>query len=169
MESSHTAILESQQTLDFAILRNDFLDAFSDLETEVTRILSSCGISASNEAFGLRLQKFREVSKTSLIANTNYGTRDRVADDIAKLLSLRADIIHSRMLVRLIASEPSARFVNSQDAHSKHPPGRELSLAEMRTLVSTVCNLADQIKDLRRKANPASSPPPPSPAATADP
>jgi hypothetical protein len=155
MESSHTTILDRQQTLDFAILRNDFLDAFSDLETEVTRILCSCGVAASNEAFGLRLQKFREVSKTSLIANANYVSRDRVADDIAKLLSLRADIIHSRMLVRLVANEPSARFVNSQDAHSKHPSGRELSLAEMQTLVSSIRNLADQIKDLRRKANPA--------------
>lgn len=156
MESSPDLIVDHQHKIDFVLLRNDFLDAFSDLETEISKVLQSCGIGNSKEPFGQRLQKFRGVSKTTLIANTNYPKRDRLADKIGDILPIRADLIHSHMVVRTVNSEPSARFVNSQDAYARYPQGREMSLTDLQGLVASVSDLTLQIKELRRVANPAS-------------
>lgn len=169
MEAVPIKVAQAQPALDFALLRSDLLDAFSDLESEVSMILRSAGIAPSNEPFGNRLQKLKEADKIPRIARANRPARDQIVDSLAELLPIRADIVHSRMRLARLDDEPVALFINAQEAGTDYAPARVLTLTQMRQLVTLVNRLGKRIRDLGRTVNPASSPPPPLPGAAGDP
>lgn len=169
MEMLPVKMTEANEPLEFVTLRSAFLDAFSDLETEVITILKSAGISSSNEPFGNRVQKLREADKTPRIAKANLGVRDQITDGITELLPIRADIVHSRMRIGILDGQPVALFINSKEASNSDALTRILTLKRMQGLVALVERLVKRISDLGRTANPASSLPPPSPGVTGDP
>ena len=150
------------------IVRNDFLDAFADLESAVVRVLRSCGVPAKGEPLSHKLKAFRTAEKTPLIAKSNLSQRDQIADDIAALLPIRADVVHSRMQLCTIDGQTAAIFVNGQESGLLFPPARVLNLSDMRQLVAMTHRLVERIAGLKR-INPASSPLPPSPDAAGGP
>jgi len=166
----HSKIIEQAgiDRYDMALARNDLLDAFADLEMTISRILRSCGIAPSNEPFGNRMKAFRSAEKTNLIAKANLGQRDQIADEIAMLLPIRADIVHSRLRASRVEGHVVCYFINSQEASSDYPSGRLLSIAQIQSLIERVIKLTERVGKLKL-INPASSPPPPSPGAASAP
>ena len=161
MEELKISNANSQGNLDLTLARSDFLDAFSDLETQIHRILQSCGVPQSTAPFKQRLESFRSAGKTPLIAKSNFPDRDRIADTIVELLPVRADIVHSHMKPCLIDGEAAALFINSQEANSRHPTGRAISLVQLKAMLAQLNTIREQLVGLGRKATPASSPQPP--------
>ncbi len=154
---------------DMALARNDLLDAFADLEMIISKILRSCGVSPGNEPFGNRIKTFRTAEKTTLIAKANLPQRDQIADEIAALLPVRADIVHSRLRACRVEGHVVSYFINSQEASSDYPSGRLLSLTQINSLIEKVDKLTERVGGLNRATNPPSSPPPPSQGATGGP
>ena len=150
------------------LLRSDFLDACANLEAAVCRILRSCGDARSTEPFGHRVQAFRKAEKTNLIAKANFGQRDQIADAIAELLPVRADIVHSAMKISLLDGQTTALFTNARTASDDYPVVRLLKAQDFRELIRRVANLTARTGTLGR-VSPASSPPPPSPDAAGGP
>ncbi|MDE2411567.1 MAG: hypothetical protein KGM18_07310 [Sphingomonadales bacterium] len=154
--------------IEFLIARNDFIDAFADLEVAVCRVLRSTGQNPKSEPFGQRVKTFREAEKTHLIAKANYGARNQIADEIFAILPVRADIVHSRMNTHRIDGQLAAVLTNVQDAGAEFPTARILTLAQFKQLVSRITQFTQRIAALG-KINPASLPQPPSPGAAGDP
>ncbi len=150
------------------LARSDFLDAFADLEIAVTRILRSCGTVTKGEPFSQKVKAFKTAEKTTLIAKSNHAMRDQIADEIFGLLQIRADIVHSRMTIRIIDGKVAASFLNVQEAGALFPPCRILIHSEIKQLIEMTNRLTQRIRALNR-ASPASSPPPPSPGAAGAP
>lgn len=163
----HQANLEqfNPDGLDLALMRSSFLDEFAQLETSVCRILCSCGAPASGEPFSQRLREFRKAEKTPLIAKANLNKRDQIAEAIAALLAIRADIVHSSMKVCIVEGQTTAMFTNAKEASMDYPPVRLLSTAQFRELIYKVQCINNGIAGLGR-VNPASSPQPALPSAT---
>lgn len=150
--------------IDIYLLRNEFLDAFAELETAVFRVLHSCAKPATSEPFSQRVKAFRTAEKTGLIAKANLSQRDQIADGIVNLLTVRADIVHSVMKISNVDGCDTAIFVNAREASADFPLARSLTVNDLRDLIQKVKQLNNQIANLR-SVNPPSSQPPPSPGA----
>ena len=150
------------------LARSDFLDAFADLEAAVTRILRSCGTVTKGEPFSQKVKALRTADKTTLIAKSNHAQRDQIADEIFALLQIRADIVHSRMTMRIVDGKVAASFLNVHETGAPFPPCRLLFHSEIKQLIEMTNRLTQRIRALNR-SNPASWPPPPSPGAKAAP
>lgn len=168
MEHPATGPQQDLNEVELYLLRNDFLDACADLETAVCRVLRSCGDARSTEPFGHRVQAFRKAEKTNLIAKANYGQRDQIADAIAALLPVRADIVHSAMKLSTVDGQAMALFTNARAASDDYPLVRMLKAADFRELIRRVASLTARTAGLGR-ISPASSPPPPLRDAAGDP
>ncbi|WP_296676163.1 hypothetical protein [Novosphingobium sp.] len=163
-------LAESTALIEFALARNDFLDHFADVEGAICKILQKNGTPQINkEPFGNRLKAFREVQNTTLVAKCRISQRNQLADSLAKILPLRADIVHSRMHIAQLDGMPVALFVNSLLTHDPDAPARILSLQRIKQLSAKLVNHAKTLDLLRKPINPASSPPPPSPGVAVGP
>ena len=169
MQPCSAVIADMQDKIDFVFARSDVLDAFAELEALIGRILKSCGHPASNEPFGHRLKAFRTAGKTTFIAKANLGQRDHIADAIADLLPIRADIVHSAMRLVTFDGREVALFVNAQQAFAPYPQARIVDLVQLRGLARELRDLRKRVSELAKCVNPASSPPPPSPGAAGGP
>lgn len=165
MDQPSDIIADMQDKIDFVLARNDFLDCFAELEAVIGRILKSCGQSVSNEPFGNRLKAFRLAEKTTLIAKANLAHRDHIADAIAELLPIRADVVHSTMRLATFDSRTVALFVNAQQAYSQCPQARIIDLSQLRALAREMRDLRKRVSELAKRANPTPSPSGPTPGA----
>jgi hypothetical protein len=154
--------------VELVLARSDFLDAFAGLESAVCKVLRSAGQNPKGEPFSQRVKAFKSTEKTTLIAKQNHPKRDQIADEIAALLQLRADIVHSRMNLQTIDGELCACFINVQEAGTLYPPQRILKLEDLKKLGRMALRLEERIAQLGR-VNPPSSPPPPLPGAAGGP
>ena len=150
------------------LARSHFLDAFADVEAEIIRFLNQAGQFKSGTPFGSRIEAFRKLEGISRIAKANHTKRDKVADEIAALRPVRADIVHSRMQVRLMDNTAYALFVNAQNRHESYPSCRILNLADLETITRKLSEYLMDLNNLGR-VNPPSSPQPPLPGAAGDP
>lgn len=150
--------------IDFAIARTEFLDSFADLEAGVAKMLEKAGAAPSlKEPFSHRLKAFKEIDKVSVVAKCRIGQRNSLAAGIAKILPIRADIVHSRMHVNELDGRPVALFVNAQLAPDQDAPARILTLDRLQQLTKLLAGYLAKLSDLKRPINPASSPPQPLP------
>ena len=164
-------ITQPEQLGEFELkaLRSEILDAFADLESLICSFLKDARLSSKASHFGARVEAFKMIEGITRIAKANYSKRDRLAEDIAGLLPIRADIVHSRMRICVIDGFPAAIFVNSQNKSEAFPPRRILTADELGTMCSKILHIVAELGTLQRVSNPASSPPPPSPAAATAP
>jgi hypothetical protein len=155
---------------DFVIARSQFLDRFADLEAGISAALQKAGTPPNlKEPFGHRLKAFKEIEKVSVIAKCRIGQRNDLVEAISKILPIRADIVHSRMQVSALEGVPVALFVNSQFAADPDAPVRLLTLERLQVHIASLSRFLERLQEMKRPVTPASSPPPPSPGATAGP
>ncbi|MFZ5744170.1 MAG: hypothetical protein ACOY7T_06780 [Pseudomonadota bacterium] len=144
-------------SVDFALARSDFLDAFSAVESSICRILERAGIGCkSNEPFGNRLLAFGQIEKADLLAPSRIGQRNNLVRGVGKILPIRADVVHSAMRVDRLGEEAVAIFVNAQVAHDPDAPMRVLSLDRFRKHTSKLEDYAKQLEVLNKPTSPAS-------------
>lgn len=148
--------------------RSQVLDAFSELEQTIARLLKRSEQKPHGPHFGARVEAFRKIEGIPEIAKANYPKRDRLADKICDLLPVRADIVHSCMKVYRIDAISTAHFINSQNANQSYPDGRLLTLDQLDEIAKAARLIVCEIAQLGRVI-PPSSPHPPSPGATGDP
>lgn len=169
MEQTAISHDEIRVRSDFTFARCGVLDHFARLESDIARVLLSCGKAPSGEPFGQRLKAFRTADKTPLIAKTNLPLRDQIADSIAELLPIRADVVHAEMRLGTLQGKPVAIFVNAQHVNDMLPLARVISLDDFAAIKRKIIAIREKIVTLGRKISPASSPPPPLPGAAGDP
>ena len=158
--------------IEFMIARNGVLDAFSTLESEISRFIGGGGKAATrNLALGQKLEAFRKVKANPQAATANLPKVEKIADSIACILPIRADIVHSQMKLKNLDGTQVAVFANSVEATEPYPLVRILELKQLMSVGQTALMLTGRIKQLGQKegANPVSSLPPPLPGAAVDP
>lgn len=160
----HQELLSTEHRImcsQFAQARSEFLDAFSDLEVAVAKVLRSADAPISSEAFGHILEKFKRVPPAPLLAKANLSRRNSLANEAIELLKVRADVVHSHMKVQVTKGGGRARFVNSRSVGTKAAIPREMTLQELVDVTQKTRSLVADIANLNR-INPPSSPLPPS-------
>lgn len=169
MELSET-LSRSTTLVDFSLARSDFLDSFADLEAAIWVKLEKSGMSPiAREPFGNRLKAFRELPSGSQIAKCRINQRNQLADAVAKILPIRADLVHGRMRIAILDGEAVAMFTNATLAGDEDAPVRILTLARMRSISERLQRHTQTVGLLSKPVNPPSSPPPPSQDAAVDP
>jgi hypothetical protein len=141
--------------VELAQARSDFLDSFADLEAKVAGFLRLAGKLVNGEPLSARIKGFRAIDGIAAIAKANNAKRDSIADQIAELLAIRADIVHSRLVTCIIDDIPTAKLINAQSRHEKYPSCRLLSQTDLQQLRKSVETLKTQMEELGR-INPAS-------------
>lgn len=149
--------------------RSELLDAFADLEAAICVFIKDAKLAPKAQHLGARIEAFKAIDGIPRIAKANYSTRDKLASEVAALLPVRADIVHSRMRPCLVDGAPAAKFINSMQELEDFPLCRILTVDELRTMASKVLRIVTQLSQLGRVSNPASLPPPPSQDAAGDP
>ena len=149
-------------------VRSQVLDAFSEIELAIARLLIAAGNQPKGPHLGSMVEAFRKIEGIPGVAKANHPKRDDLANKICELLPVRADIVHSQMKVCRVDGVASAQFVNSQNASQSYPECRLLSVKHMIDIANAARTIASGIAQLNR-INPPSSPPLPSPGAAAVP
>lgn len=132
--------------------RSEFLDAFGGLEAQLLKLLRSGKKPVNAAQTTALLEAFRKLEATPLIAKANLPKRDTLAARIDELLPVRADIVHSRMIVHMVGNDCEVRFVNARNSHEKHPQSRNLTIAQLEALIRDVGALTDELSGLNQSA-----------------
>ena len=160
---------EAISNLELAAARSAMLDAFGDLEARICKFLKDAKQAPKAQPLGAKVEAFKSLPSMPQIAKANMTKRDSLAEEIAALLPIRADVVHSRMTLHNIDGKQAAIFVNSQNRSDAYPPCRILTESDLCRITKEILHIVSELGNLGRVVNPASSPPPPSPGAAGAP
>lgn len=165
--SSFVRATSDAQTVEFAVLRNDYLNAFSALETAVCRLASkhNC-IASENAAIGQRLDAFDKLKPSSQLSSANVEKIKALAKDISGVLKIRNSIVHGAMTLGQWQGNSCAMLHNANYAAADIPMHLVLNTKDFSAAIAQARSFE---ASLTRLLNPPSSPPQPKPAATAGP
>jgi hypothetical protein len=158
----------------YAKVRSQTVDAFAALEFAVARLCVRIGLVMSGRAMvGHRLKALKAheiVSRLKLEGNADAA---QLLDSAERLLSERADIVHSCMEIVTVDEGTIALFRNALHLAAQRPDARAYTLADLRKLcaeASATARLLDGASiNPVAAATPAFSPPRPSPGAAGGP
>lgn len=152
----------------FEIYRGEFLDNFCELELAVGRWLNLVQLkTAKNAAFGAKLESLASSEQVPAKAGKKQALHiKRLPLECANLMSLRNALVHHRRLFGTREDVECVLLQNIEDALNDFPRYIVITGDEISTAAQEVGKLA---KRLNSWLNQASSPQPPSQAATADP
>ena len=147
--------------------RSKCVDAFADVEQAVIVLLRACDAKFGNEPFSAKVQKLRSVAPSCRISKAAVSRMPALLGRCAEIAALRNDIVHSKLKIAIVDDEHKACFVNLREDDKSSQSARMMTLEGLREVSAQMVELANDLRALL--ANPASSPPPPSPVAAAAP
>lgn len=116
----------------FAAARNNWLDAFSNLEIAILRCTARLGLSFDSRKMPLavRLSRLKELPASPQLSKAGVLELNAVAPACDRLLAIRAAIVHSRLKYGTVDEIPVALFQNSLDAAEGLPVHTVLTLEQ---------------------------------------
>ncbi len=135
---------------DFHIARSVFLDAFSELEIAVCNLLATSLSSKSNEkkSFGHRVEELKNLAPCHKISKEKCA---KLPDKIARihpLLSIRSDIVHSRIELANVDGIMHAKICNNIMSMQLQPYVRLLNLENFKTYSGDAKRLANELNQI---------------------
>ena len=162
MDIEPSSVDREQAKATLVVARSEFIDAFAELEEVVSRILRSAGHAPKGEPFCQRIKTFRGLDKSPLIAKPNFGARNQLADAILALLPVRADIVHSRLDVRMIDGLAAAMLTNAHESGTEYPTCRVLTATQFHELTNRIVRYTQRIGALGKTKPETTTAPAPS-------
>jgi hypothetical protein len=166
-QSSFTCAIGDNQAVEFAVFRNDYLNAFSALEATLCRLAfkHNC-IASENAAVGQRLDAFDKLKPSSQLSSANVEKVKALAADISSALKIRNSIVHGAMTMGEWRGSVCAMFHNATYAATDIPMHLVLNAKDFAASINKVKEFE---QGLSRLINPPSSPPQPKQAAATGP
>jgi hypothetical protein len=135
---------------DFHIARSVFLDAFSELEIAVCKLLSTAASSKGNEKkpFGQRVEDLKNLKPCHKISKENCS---KIPDKIIRiypLLLIRSDIVHSRMELANVDGVMHAKICNNIMSIQDQPYVRLFNLQNFKDYASQAKRLANELNQI---------------------
>ncbi len=135
---------------DFHIARSMFLDAFSELEIAVCRLLSMSSTSKGSEkrSFGHRLEELKLVTPCHKISKEKCAKLADKIERILPLLSMRSDIVHSRIELVNVDGVMHAKIYNNIMSIHNQPYIRLLKLENFKAYSSEAKRIANELNQI---------------------
>jgi hypothetical protein len=130
--------------------RSKCVDAFSELESAVIRVLMAANIGCGGESFGQKLSKLIKAKASSQLSKASLAKLPDLLQRCESICTQRNDIVHSRMQLAILGDEHRACFVNTQECENTGQTARLFSLAGLRDLSVEMGQLAEEIRALVR-------------------
>lgn len=158
----------------YARVRSQTVDAFAMLEFSVAALALRVGIVLPDRALvSQRLKALKAHEAISRLTLEQGADPLKLVDSAERLLSERADIVHSYMEIVSVEGGTIALFRNAINRAAKRPDARAYSLDALRKLCAEASGIARLIDGAKVRpasaAIPAPSPPRPLPGAAAGP
>ena len=126
--------------------RSRCVDAFALAEAHIAAILTRGGEKCSSEPLGAKLEHLRKLKTSPNYSAANKKRVDELLVAISALLPVRADIVHSRLVLVEIEGVKHAQFLNAVESAQPFPTVRLLTFDQMRDLTRRVDELAGKLK-----------------------
>jgi heat shock protein HspQ len=135
---------------DFHIARSVFLDAFSELEIVVCKLLSTAPSFKGNEKkpFGHRVEELKNLTPSPKISKEKCA---KISDKITRihlLLSIRSDIVHSRIELANVDGVMHAKICNNIMSIKDQPYIRLINLQNFKAYSSEAKRLANELNQM---------------------
>ena len=150
------------------VARSKMLDEFAKIEEAVVGLMLRAKCTIKADHLSQKIQVLRATKPTPQYSRAKRAQVLPLLDQLEPLLALRNDIVHSAMRIANIDGDPHASFRNVRTATEPTGLARLITLDQFETVRRDVHRFAIELLS-PIPPNPASSPPPPSPDATADP
>ena len=142
---------------DFHVARSIFLDAFSELEKAVSKLLS-CSPTFNEVAktpFGNRIQELKNLKPCQKISKEKCAKLSDKIDRIRPIMLIRSDIVHSEMNVVNLNGVMHAKICNNYTVVNDPTLVRLLNIECFKILTKEAKKLANELNQM---FNPPSSP-----------
>lgn len=142
---------------DFHIARSMFLDAFSELEIAVSRLLATANNSnsCSKRPFGHRVDELKDLTPNSRLPKDKCAKISDKAARIYPILQIRSDIVHSRLYVVNMDGVMHSKICNNLTSLIDPTLVRLLNIECFKALTRESKKIANELNQI---LNPPSSP-----------
>lgn len=127
---------------DFHQDRSKFVDAFATVERAVTQLLLASRTPIGCEPFAEKIKLLRNAKPAPQYSKAQKAKVVQTLQGIEDLVSIRNDIVHSRLIVAPVDDEWIAIFVNARQASGHTKTARMISQAGFRKLNGELAALA---------------------------
>ena len=99
---------------EFARIRNRYLDQMALIEEKLVQIASKYGVEPKNAPVSQILSKLLRAEGPHAVTDATHAAITDALNDLAPRLTMRADIVHSRMKLGTRGEAPVAEFRNAR-------------------------------------------------------
>ena len=142
--------------------RSRLIDAYAKFETKLIKTLHRAGKPIKGDTVATKLRTVRDAATENSLAAVAGSL-----DELVKLIALRADIVHSEMVLQDIDGERFACFRNARESVNDVQKTIRIAYKYLKSSAGEIDKLSSALDEL--KFIPASSPPLPSPGAAGGP
>ncbi|WP_225206812.1 hypothetical protein [Novosphingobium huizhouense] len=124
------------------IWRSRAIDAFAQAEATIDLLLRKLNCQAKGELISSKIERLRKAKPNSAIPQERKSNVDLALADLAQLLPIRNDLVHSKMHVRTDGDHVVACFANPNLQCDYSSFQREVSAPRLQALTSRAAHLA---------------------------
>jgi len=143
----------------FKVARSDYIDACSEVEVQVVRLMQIAEIEVKSDCLGLKLKKLATVLPSPQRSKANVTEVRNVCASLEPCLAARADIVHSTLQILTLDGLKYAAFANVRQNHAQSKIYRLMTAHQLSHEARHLKELADRLAAVKWGSTPPTARP----------